>query len=63
VKNLWESRDIHFEETCIASANGQVKIGYEKFQKQEFDDVAYFEPFYLKDFVTGVSTKNALNNG
>jgi tRNA threonylcarbamoyladenosine biosynthesis protein TsaB len=63
VKNLWEIRDIHFEETCIASAKGQVKIGYEKFQKQEFEDVAYFEPFYLKDFVTGVSTKNALNNG
>jgi tRNA threonylcarbamoyladenosine biosynthesis protein TsaB len=63
VKNLWENRNIHFEEIYIASAKGQVKIGYEKFQKQEFEDVAYFEPFYLKDFVTGVSTKNVLNNG
>ena len=25
----------------------------EKFQKQEFEDVAYFEPFYLKDFIAG----------
>jgi len=63
VKSIWENRAIRFEESCIASAKGQVRIGYEKFQKQEFEDVAYFEPFYLKDFVTGVSTKNALNNG
>ncbi|MFN5444777.1 MAG: tRNA (adenosine(37)-N6)-threonylcarbamoyltransferase complex dimerization subunit type 1 TsaB [Crocinitomicaceae bacterium] len=63
VKSIWENRAIRFDESCIASAKGQVRIGYEKFQKQEFEDVAYFEPFYLKDFVTGVSTKNALNNG
>jgi tRNA threonylcarbamoyladenosine biosynthesis protein TsaB len=63
VKSIWENRGIQFDEECIASARGQVKIGFEKFQKQEFEDVAYFEPFYLKDFVTGVSTKNALNNG
>ncbi len=63
VKSIWENRAIRFEESCIASAKGQVRIGYDKFQKQEFEDVAYFEPFYLKDFVTGVSTKNALNNG
>jgi len=23
----------------------------EKFKKQNFEDVAYFEPFYLKDFL------------
>lgn len=63
VKSIWGNRAIRFEESCIASAKGQVSIGYEKFQKQEFEDVAYFEPFYLKDFVTGVSTKNTLNNG
>lgn len=63
VKTIWDNRRIQFDEQCIASAKGQVRIGYEKFQKQEFEDVAYFEPFYLKDFVTGVSTKNTLNNG
>lgn len=63
VKAIWENRAIQFDERCIASARGQVKIAFEKFQKQDFEDVAYFEPFYLKDFVTGVSTKNALNNG
>ena len=35
VKSIWENRAIRFEESCIASAKGQVSIGYEKFQKQE----------------------------
>lgn len=26
-------------------------IAFDKFQKQNFEDLAYFEPFYLKDFV------------
>ena len=29
-----------------------------KFQQKEFEDVAYFEPFYLKDFVATVSKKS-----
>ncbi len=26
-------------------------IAEDKFEKQDFEDVAYFEPFYLKDFI------------
>lgn len=26
---------------------------FQKFEEKEFEDVAYFEPFYLKDFVAG----------
>ena len=33
------------------SANEMSDLSFEKFQKQEFVDVAYFEPFYLKDFL------------
>jgi len=32
-------------------------IGYQKFQRNEFEDVAYFEPYYLKDFVAIKSKK------
>ena len=28
-------------------------LSYQKFKKNEFEDVAYFEPFYLKQFVAG----------
>lgn len=31
-----------------------------RFRNQEFEDVAYFEPFYLKDFVPGISKKFAV---
>lgn len=36
------------------SAKYMVKIAFEKFIRNEFEDVAYFEPFYLKDFVAGL---------
>lgn len=32
-------------------------LAEEKFQAKEFEDVAYFEPFYLKDFVVTPSKK------
>lgn len=35
------------------SANEMSALSYRKFIKKEFEDVAYFEPFYLKDFLTG----------
>jgi len=31
------------------------QLSSDKFDKAEFEDVAYFEPFYLKDFIAGVS--------
>lgn len=33
------------------SAKDMVQLSFDKFQIQEFEDVAYFEPFYLKDFM------------
>lgn len=43
-----------------ADARGMVRPALEKFHKGEFVDVAYFEPFYLKDFVAGVTKKRLL---
>ncbi len=40
-----------------ASAKGMISISYKKFKEKEFQDLAYFEPFYLKDFVAGVPKK------
>ena len=30
-----------------------LEIANKKFAEKDFEDVAYFEPFYLKDFVAG----------
>ncbi len=39
------------------SAKEMGKLAYQKFINNDFEDVAYFEPFYLKDFHVTVSKK------
>ncbi len=40
-----------------ASAKGMAPLAEKKFEKSNFVDTAYFEPFYLKDFVAGKPKK------
>ncbi len=40
---------------CFPLATAMLQPSLAALQKKEFKDVAYFEPFYLKDFVAGVS--------
>ncbi|NPD47049.1 MULTISPECIES: tRNA (adenosine(37)-N6)-threonylcarbamoyltransferase complex dimerization subunit type 1 TsaB [unclassified Lentimicrobium] len=40
--------DIH------CSSQGMIQLSEEAFNKQNFEDVAYFEPFYLKEFIAGI---------
>lgn len=42
-----------FIEDKLPSASEMLGLAEEKFQKQKFEDVAYFEPYYLKDFMAG----------
>ena len=37
--------------TEALSAKNMIPIAKRKFQAEEFENVAYFEPFYLKDYV------------
>jgi tRNA threonylcarbamoyladenosine biosynthesis protein TsaB len=43
----------NFASESFPSAKEMVLMVNEKFNKAEFEDLAYFEPFYLKDFVAG----------
>lgn len=52
VQSLWNNPDIIVDTTILSSAKGQVEVAFRKFENKEFEDVAYFEPKYLKDFVT-----------
>jgi len=36
------------------SAAFMVSLAEEKFNRSEFEDVVYFEPYYLKDFIPGI---------
>jgi tRNA threonylcarbamoyladenosine biosynthesis protein TsaB len=43
---------IHFINDVFCSARAMVSIAEEKFQQKDFEDVAYFEPNYGKEFYT-----------
>ncbi len=45
---------------CFPLATAMVQPALAALQKKEFKDVAYFEPFYLKEFVAGISRKSVL---
>jgi tRNA threonylcarbamoyladenosine biosynthesis protein TsaB len=42
-----------FLEDFKPSARGMFQIAESKHTAKDFEDVAYFEPYYLKDFVAG----------
>jgi tRNA threonylcarbamoyladenosine biosynthesis protein TsaB len=46
-----------FLDSFNASAKGMIALAEAKFSDQQFEDVAYFEPYYLKDFVAGKPKK------
>lgn len=45
--------DSFFIEDIKPSVTGMTTIANQKYLNKEFENVAYFEPFYLKDFVAG----------
>lgn len=47
-----------FEEAWPLASN-MAALAQKAFDEKRFEDLAYFEPFYLKDFVATVSRKNA----
>lgn len=51
VKELWQGRNIRIDTELENSASGHVSEAFDKYNAGDFEDLAYFEPFYLKDFV------------
>lgn len=56
LQEIWKDRNCQIDTTVLASAIGQIPLATLKFQNNEVEDVAYFEPFYLKDFFTPQKT-------
>ncbi|GAA4852085.1 tRNA (adenosine(37)-N6)-threonylcarbamoyltransferase complex dimerization subunit type 1 TsaB [Algivirga pacifica] len=50
----------YYVKDIVPSAKQIGILAVEKFKKEDFKDVAYFEPFYLKEFRTNPSKKNPL---
>lgn len=57
-KNLLKHPNFNFETTIMPSAREMGELSELKFQNGDFEDVAYFEPYYLKDFIALQKKKN-----
>lgn len=52
-KSFFTDEEFHFRDDIrVPSAKDMLPLILEKFNQEQFEDVAYFEPFYLKDFYT-----------
>jgi tRNA threonylcarbamoyladenosine biosynthesis protein TsaB len=43
--------NVAFDTKVVPSSKEMCLASFDKFNKNEFEDVAYFEPYYLKDFI------------
>jgi len=59
-KEILQISGVDFISDVYPSAKYLIKKSVEKFKQKNFEDVAYFEPFYLKDF-HGVKKKSPEN--
>ena len=50
-KSIIQHENAHFVDDLFPSAKDMIGLSNEKYAKSEFENVAYFEPYYLKDFV------------
>ena len=44
----------HFPDNPLPSASYLIGLAEARFHQNQFEDTAYFEPFYLKDFIPGI---------
>ena len=50
-KEIISHKNAVFVDNKFPSAKEMAKISHMKYKKNDIEDVAYFEPFYLKDFI------------
>lgn len=60
VKTVLTSPQALFLPGIETSATNMTELSEKKFKDRQFEDVAYFEPFYLKDFIATTPKKNIL---
>jgi tRNA threonylcarbamoyladenosine biosynthesis protein TsaB len=59
-KEVIKRKNVYFADDFRISASYMQKPAYQAIINRRFEDVAYFEPFYLKDFITSIPRKNIL---
>lgn len=59
-KDILKHDNAHFINDIYPSARYMNQLVASRFQEKKFEDVAYFEPFYLKDFVATIAKNKVL---
>ena len=57
-EGILQNKNASFETEALPSSREMVKLAWEKWQQKDFENVAYFEPYYLKNFVTTAKKKS-----
>lgn len=61
-KGILKRPDIYFAADFRISASHMQLPAYRALEESRFEDVAYFEPYYFKNFITTKPVKNILGN-
>ncbi len=56
-KSILNLPTVEFIDNLHPSAKNMIELAEKKFEEKLFENVAYFEPFYLKEFMTGAKKK------
>lgn len=56
-RGLLKEQRIVFGDVLFPSASELSELGYQKFLRKEFEELAYFEPWYFKEFIAGKPKK------
>ena len=56
-KEILNNENAIFDEEIMPSAKNIISLSEQRFNDKKFEDVAYFEPYYLKDFIA-IKPKN-----
>ena len=57
-KQVIKHRNAIFIEDTFPSAKEMAFLSYQKYKENNTEDIAYFEPFYLKDFIVTPQKRN-----
>ncbi|MFY9310517.1 MAG: tRNA (adenosine(37)-N6)-threonylcarbamoyltransferase complex dimerization subunit type 1 TsaB [Bacteroidia bacterium] len=55
-----KNKNAVFIKDIVPSAEGMIALSENSYKLGQFENVAYFEPFYLKDFIAGKKKKEVL---
>jgi tRNA threonylcarbamoyladenosine biosynthesis protein TsaB len=59
-KNIITSSEVVFLDDIYPLASSMVDLAEKKYERKEFVDLAYFEPFYLKEFMATIAKNKVI---